>query len=84
MLEGIAAAHRAGFAKTKIDTVVIRGINDDELADLIEYGCGFNAEVRFIEYMDVGGATEWSLDIASRRFCQRTCRAHLLHMARTQ
>jgi cyclic pyranopterin phosphate synthase len=62
VLEGIAAARRAGFAKTKIDTVVIRGINDDELADLIEYGRGINAEVRFIEYMDVGGATEWSLD----------------------
>ncbi len=62
VLEGIAAARRAGFAMTKIDTVVIRGMNDDELADLIEYGRGVNAEVRFIEYMDVGGATEWSLD----------------------
>ena len=62
VLEGIAAARRAGFANTKIDTVVIRGINDEELADLIEYGRGINAEVRFIEYMDVGGATEWSLD----------------------
>jgi len=62
VLEGIAAARRAGFAKLKIDTVVLRGVNDDELADLIEYGRGINAEVRFIEYMDVGGATEWSLD----------------------
>src|SRR6202049_545004 len=61
VLEGIAAARRAGFAKLKIDTVVIRGVNDDELADLIEYGRGIDAEVRFIEYMDVGGATEWSL-----------------------
>src|ERR1700680_4207663 len=56
VLEGIAAARRAGFAKLKIDTVVIRGVNDDELADLIEYGRGVDAEVRFIEYMDVGGA----------------------------
>jgi GTP 3',8-cyclase len=62
VLEGIAAAHRTGFAKLKIDTVVIRGVNDDELAGLIEYGRGVDAEVRFIEYMDVGGATEWSLD----------------------
>jgi cyclic pyranopterin phosphate synthase len=62
VLEGIAAARRTGFANIKIDTVVIRGTNDDELADLIEYGRGVNAEVRFIEYMDVGGATEWSLD----------------------
>jgi cyclic pyranopterin phosphate synthase len=61
VIEGIAAAHRV-FGKLKIDTVVMRGVNDDELADLIEYGRGVNAEVRFIEYMDVGGATEWSLD----------------------
>jgi GTP 3',8-cyclase len=60
VLEGIAAAGRAGFTKSKIDAVVIRGVNDDELGDLIEYGRGARAEVRFIEYMDVGGATEWS------------------------
>jgi GTP 3',8-cyclase len=62
VLEGIAAASHAGFTKTKIDTVVIRGTNDDELADLIEYGRKVDAEVRFIEYMDVGGATEWSTE----------------------
>lgn len=44
----------------KIDSVIIRGVNDDELVDLIEYGKSQNAEVRFIEYMDVGGATRWS------------------------
>jgi cyclic pyranopterin phosphate synthase len=60
VLEGIAAARRAGFTRTKIDTVVLRGVNDDELSDLIDYGRGIDAEVRFIEYMDVGGATEWS------------------------
>jgi cyclic pyranopterin phosphate synthase len=40
----------------------MRGVNDDELAALIEFGKGVPAEVRFIEYMDVGGATRWSLD----------------------
>ena len=35
-------------------------MNDDELVDLIEYGRSLSAEVRFIEYMDVGGATQWS------------------------
>ena len=44
----------------KIDTVIIKGVNDDELADLIEYGKSVDAEVRFIEYMDVGGATHWT------------------------
>ena len=62
VLAGIAAAGRAGFTKSKIDAVVMRGVNDDELADLIEYGRKVHAEVRFIEYMDVGGATGWSLD----------------------
>jgi len=62
VLEGIAAASQAGFTKTKIDTVVMSGVNDDELADLIEFGREADAEVRFIEYMDVGGATDWSLD----------------------
>lgn len=59
---GIAAVRRAGFTALKLDTVAIRGYNDDELADLIEYGRRVEAEVRFIEYMDVGGATDWSMD----------------------
>ena len=58
--EGIAAAARE-FGTLKIDTVVIRGVNEDELIDLVEFGRAFNAEVRFIEYMDVGGATQWSM-----------------------
>src|SRR4029450_8177274 len=62
VLEGIAAVREARWAGLKIDTVVIRGINDDELVDLIEYGRRVDGEVRFIEYMDVGGATAWSMD----------------------
>jgi cyclic pyranopterin phosphate synthase len=63
VLEGIEAARRAGFGRgLKLDTVVIRGRNDDEIVDLIEYARGIEAEVRFIEYMDVGGATGWSMD----------------------
>ncbi len=62
VLEGIAAVPAAGFAGTKLDTVVMRGVNDDELAELIEYGKTVPAEIRFIEYMDVGGATRWSMD----------------------
>jgi cyclic pyranopterin phosphate synthase len=61
VLEGIAAA-APHFPGLKIDTVVIRGTNDDELVDLIEFGRQYGAEVRFIEYMDVGGATHWSMD----------------------
>ena len=60
VLAGIDAAAAAGFAPLKIDTVVIRGINDDEIPALLERGRAWGAEVRFIEYMDVGGATQWS------------------------
>jgi len=68
VLEGITAARQAGFAKLKLNAVVIRGFNDDELADLIEFARVQDAEVRFIEYMDVGGATRWSQDqVVSQR-----------------
>jgi cyclic pyranopterin phosphate synthase len=67
VLDGMTTAARV-FGRFKIDSVVIRGVNDDELPDLIEYGKSVNAEVRFIEYMDVGGATRWSpADVMSRR-----------------
>ncbi len=59
VLEGIGAAARL-FGTLKIDSVVMRGVNDDELVPLIEYARGIGAEVRFIEYMDVAGATQWS------------------------
>jgi len=62
VLEGIVAAQQAGFARLKLNAVVIRGFNDDELADLIEFARVHDAEVRFIEYMDVGGATRWSME----------------------
>jgi GTP 3',8-cyclase len=68
VLAGIDAAASAGFDSLKIDTVVIRGRNDDELPALIEFGRRVGAEVRFIEYMDVGGATHWSIaSVVSRR-----------------
>ncbi|MBI1734804.1 MAG: GTP 3',8-cyclase MoaA [Candidatus Rokubacteria bacterium] len=68
VLEGIASVARAGFTGTKLDSVVIRGVNEDELADLVEYGKTVPAEVRFIEYMDVGGATRWSPErVVSRK-----------------
>ena len=60
VLAGIDAAAEAGFARMKLDSVIIRGTNDDEIVALIEFARRVNAEVRFIEYMDVGGATRWS------------------------
>jgi cyclic pyranopterin phosphate synthase len=60
VMEGVESVVRAGFIGLKLDTVAIRGFNDDELVALIEFGKQMQAEVRFIEYMDVGGANDWS------------------------
>jgi cyclic pyranopterin phosphate synthase len=67
VLRGIDAA-LPSFPGLKIDTVVIRGVNDDELTSLLAFARERGAEVRFIEYMDVGGATGWSpASVVSRR-----------------
>ena len=77
VLEGIEAAVRVGFKGLKFDTVAILGYNDDELVGLIEYGKRFGGEVRFIEYMDVGGATDWSMDkVLSRAAILRLLSQH--------
>jgi cyclic pyranopterin phosphate synthase len=59
VLAGIDAAADV-FPGVKIDMVVIKGTNDDEIIDMIEFAKSRGAELRFIEYMDVGGATRWS------------------------
>jgi cyclic pyranopterin phosphate synthase len=62
VIEGIESVGKAGFTDLKLDTVAIRGFNDDELVALIEFARHYQAEVRFIEYMDVGGANEWAME----------------------
>lgn len=67
VLEGVAAAREAGLG-LKINMVVIAGVNDDELVEMIEFGRHAGGEVRFIEYMDVAGATHWSTSqVVSRK-----------------
>jgi cyclic pyranopterin phosphate synthase len=61
VLSGIAAAQAAGFGRIKLNTVVIRGVNDDELVDIVQFAATRGLEPRFIEYMDVGGASEWEM-----------------------
>jgi cyclic pyranopterin phosphate synthase len=62
VLAGIDAARRAGFGDLKLDSVITRGDNDDELLPLLAFARSVQAEVRFIEYMDVGGAIGWRPD----------------------
>jgi cyclic pyranopterin phosphate synthase len=77
VLAGIDAAAAAGFSSLKLDSVIIRGVNDDELLPLIEYGRTVGAEVRLIEYMDVGGATRWTPEaVVSRREMLAALEAH--------
>jgi GTP 3',8-cyclase len=68
VLAGIDAAAEAGFRSLKLDTVIMRGVNDDEMVPLLEFARRAGAEVRFIEYMDVGGATRWTMKaVVSRK-----------------
>jgi cyclic pyranopterin phosphate synthase len=67
VLAGIDAALAQGFEAVKLNSVIVRGFNDDELVPLLEFARGKGIELRFIEYMDVGGATGWSMaDVVSR------------------
>jgi cyclic pyranopterin phosphate synthase len=76
VLAGIDAAVDP-FPGFKIDTVVIRGVNDDEIIPLLDFARARGAEIRFIEYMDVGGATSWSmLQVVSRKEMLETIAAH--------
>ncbi|MFN0179798.1 MAG: GTP 3',8-cyclase MoaA [Gemmatimonadales bacterium] len=67
ILGGLEAARRVGFRAVKLNSVVIRGYNDDEVGDLLEFARDRGFELRLIEYMDVGGATEWTAaDVVGR------------------
>lgn len=62
VLDGIAAAEKAGLGPIKINAVVQRGVNDHTLVDLARYGKEHGYIVRFIEYMDVGTMNGWRMD----------------------
>ena len=62
VLEGIAAAERAGLTPIKLNCVVQKGVNDHTLVDLARHFKGTGHIVRFIEYMDVGTRNGWDLD----------------------
>jgi len=63
VLAGIAAAEEAGFASLKINSVVMRGVNDKQVFGLLERFRGSGHIVRFIEYMDVGTVNQWRGDL---------------------
>ncbi len=59
VLEGIDAAVAAGFDPVKVNAVLMRGINDDEVIDFLEYGRQAGVVVRFIEFMPLDAQGDW-------------------------
>ena len=62
VLEGIDAALDAGFDPVKVNCVVVRGVNDDEVVDFAAFGRERGVTVRFIEFMPLDASDEWSAD----------------------
>ncbi len=62
VLEGINAALSVGFKKLKINAVIKRGTNDDQVIEMIDYFKDQSVIIRFIEYMDVGNLNQWKLN----------------------
>ena len=78
VLRGIDAAAAEGLGPIKINTVVMRGVNEDEIVDIARYFKERGMVVRFIEYMDVGTLNGWSLsDVLSARDILATVHASL-------
>ena len=59
VLDGLFKAQSLGFNPIKVNAVIERGLNDDEVLDLVEFGRANGFGVRFIEYMDVGNSNHW-------------------------
>jgi cyclic pyranopterin phosphate synthase len=62
VLEGIEAAATAGLAPVKVNCVVKRGTNDDQILPLARHFRGSGQILRFIEYMDAGSSNGWKMD----------------------
>ena len=62
VLRGIDAAVDAGLAPVKVNVVVVRGVNDDEIVDLAAYGRAKGVGLRFIEFMPLDAEGTWSMD----------------------
>ena len=62
VLDGIVAAQEVGFDPVKINAVIERGVNDDEIVDLATFGREQGLEVRFIEFMPLDADGHWVND----------------------
>jgi cyclic pyranopterin phosphate synthase len=78
VLDGVDAAREAGFAEVKSNTVVLRGENDDELADIVAWACARGVVPRFIELMRVGEGARLPAEALVGASEMRQRLAHLL------
>ena len=62
VLAGVDAAVAAGLSPVKLNMVPVRGVNDDELADFVQFGLDHGVEVRFIEFMPLDATGHWLHD----------------------
>lgn len=62
VLDGLFVAKKHGFSPIKLNAVIERGVNDDEIIDLVTFSLEHGFAIRFIEFMDVGNANHWQSD----------------------
>jgi len=62
VLDGIDAALEVGFSPVKVNVVVVRGLNDDELIDFAAFGRERGVQPRFIEFMPLDADGTWTMD----------------------
>ncbi|MGE0820752.1 MAG: GTP 3',8-cyclase MoaA [Candidatus Binatia bacterium] len=76
VLDGLFTAQRLGFRPIKINAVIERGVNDDEILDLVMFAREHGFALRFIEFMDVGNANSWQSEkLVSKKEIIDTIRA---------
>ncbi len=73
VVRGIEEAARVGLSPVKVNSVIVRGVNDDEICELLRFCRERGVELRYIEYMDVSGAIDWSANqvVSSRELLER-------------
>ena len=77
VLEGLFAAKSLGFRPIKINAVIERGVNDDDIINLVEFSRENGFAIRFIEYMDVGNSNNWTSEkLVSKKEILKTVNAH--------
>ena len=80
VLDGIEGVIEAGFPAPKINCVVIRGLNEDEVADFADFARENGVSMRFIEYMPLDNAHQWdrSMLVGGREVIERIEARHRL------